>query len=206
MQLRLLTTSQEERKLYCQYWRKKLLGKKKLEFPAMLCPAIAEITKGFSFAYMQEAFVATLLALARDHTASLATDTNRWGCEPIHVGLERSDDDLDSFVLWRVIKVQIRVLREDMDNSSSAQIKLAGMSQQGAKAAREDSYASRTALATMTGWNGNILRDTEGGRHAWPWSHKAEAVVAAFSVQHDVAIPFEAPLRGTIRASIPTAF
>ncbi|GME28395.1 ATPase AAA+ type core [Neofusicoccum parvum] len=56
---------QEERVLYCEFWKNKLKGKKSIEFPDKLCPAIADITDGFSFAYLQEAFVATLLELAR---------------------------------------------------------------------------------------------------------------------------------------------
>ena len=49
---------------YCKFWRKKLDGSEDVEFPEVLDGAIASITDGFSFAYMQEAFVASLLAIA----------------------------------------------------------------------------------------------------------------------------------------------
>ena len=39
-------------------------GSGEVEFPVVLEKAIARITDGFSFAYMQEAFVASLLAIA----------------------------------------------------------------------------------------------------------------------------------------------
>lgn len=49
---------------YCRFWRRKLDGSEDVEFPEVLDKAIAKITQGFSFAYMQEAFVASLLAIA----------------------------------------------------------------------------------------------------------------------------------------------
>lgn len=49
---------------YCRFWRKKLDGSEDVEFPEVLDKPIARITEGFSFAYMQEAFVASLLAIA----------------------------------------------------------------------------------------------------------------------------------------------
>ena len=48
-----------------QYWQRKLKDSE-VEFPDKLAPAIAKITKGFSFAYLQEVMVAALLVIARD--------------------------------------------------------------------------------------------------------------------------------------------
>jgi transitional endoplasmic reticulum ATPase len=56
--------SMDQRVQYCEYWRTKLLDNEDIEFPTILNKAIASITKGFSFAYIQEAFVAALLAIA----------------------------------------------------------------------------------------------------------------------------------------------
>lgn len=56
----------KERTAYMKFWQAKLADNKDLEFPDKLCPAIAFITDGFSFAYLQEAMVASLLAIARD--------------------------------------------------------------------------------------------------------------------------------------------
>ena len=55
----------EQRVQYCEFWRHKLADNEEIEFPVKLNKAIASITKGFSFAYMQEAFVAALLEIAK---------------------------------------------------------------------------------------------------------------------------------------------
>ncbi|EAU84381.2 ATP-dependent Zn protease [Coprinopsis cinerea okayama7 len=54
----------EERKLYVQYWQKKLSGNEEIDFPDKMVDEIAEITDRFSFAYLKEAFVSTLVTLA----------------------------------------------------------------------------------------------------------------------------------------------
>ena len=55
----------DQRVQYCEFWRHKLMDNEEIEFPVKLNKAIASITKGFSFAYMQEAFVAALLEIAK---------------------------------------------------------------------------------------------------------------------------------------------
>ena len=65
--------SEEERVLYCNYWREKLKNKPSVEFPKKLCVAIAGITQEFSFAYMKEAFVATLLTIANRRSEDART-------------------------------------------------------------------------------------------------------------------------------------
>lgn len=57
----------DERTAYMKYWQGKLEGNSDVEMPDKMCPAIAKITKGFSFAYLQEAMIASLLIIARDH-------------------------------------------------------------------------------------------------------------------------------------------
>jgi len=54
----------EERKMYCRYWQAKLKGNDEIEFGDGLVERIAEWTSGFSFAYLKEAFVSTLLIIA----------------------------------------------------------------------------------------------------------------------------------------------
>lgn len=58
----------EERVLYCQYWYRKLLNHPLVAFPEDLCPVIARLTEGFSFAYLKELFITSLLILARGST------------------------------------------------------------------------------------------------------------------------------------------
>ncbi|KAL8781292.1 MAG: hypothetical protein Q9213_006067 [Squamulea squamosa] len=132
----------EERIAYCEFWRKKL-GKgdnskdngeaseadPDIEFPESLCKAIAGITGGFSFAYIQEAFVASLLAIAGAEEDS--ADEQNAGIDPalswdgrwseVYVGfatvpmVKDEDKELDQYVLWRQMKKQVKLLREELD-------------------------------------------------------------------------------------------
>ena len=52
-----------ERVKYCDYWRSKLAQYKAIDFPPSLSAALAEITEGFSFAYLKEAFIMSLLRI-----------------------------------------------------------------------------------------------------------------------------------------------
>lgn len=62
---------------------------------------MAHVTPGFSFAYMQECFVATLLALAREDDEA------------------DSRDDLDGYRLWVAFKEQADILRRDLDDQKT---------------------------------------------------------------------------------------
>ena len=123
-----------ERTLYTEYWRRKLAkAPTKIPFPEKLCPAIADITEDFSFAYMQEAFIATLLAIARDSTDEAGKYD---GCEDVSDlaayfrnrelghetggGPDHSHPELDGYKLWRAMKAQVKILRQDMGSSDPA--------------------------------------------------------------------------------------
>ena len=54
-----------QRVAYCEYWRKKLSDNEEFDFPEDVCAVIAEITEGFSYAYMKELIMAALLTVAR---------------------------------------------------------------------------------------------------------------------------------------------
>jgi SpoVK/Ycf46/Vps4 family AAA+-type ATPase len=56
---------EQERKLYTEYWRKKLVKNDTVDFPEELCGVIAQLSEGFSFAYLKELFVMALLSLVR---------------------------------------------------------------------------------------------------------------------------------------------
>lgn len=99
--------STEERVLYCDYWRSKLASKPTIKFPKKLCAPIAGITEDFSFAYLKEAFVATLLAIAGHRSE-----------EEIRGGGDEEGGDLDDYELWREMKEQVKLLRDDMDTRS----------------------------------------------------------------------------------------
>lgn len=113
-----------ERELYADFWRAKLSkNKNKVVFPKKLCPAMAGITDEFSFAYMQEAFVASLLDIARQDDDD---DPEQMDQRPRIIGSadvddeEEDPDDLDNYLLWRVFKEQVKVLRENMGTDDNA--------------------------------------------------------------------------------------
>lgn len=58
----------EERKGYAEYWRAKLVKNEVVDFPDEVVGLVAELTEGFSFAYMKELFVMSLLCLVRGWT------------------------------------------------------------------------------------------------------------------------------------------
>ncbi|KAK4545509.1 hypothetical protein LTR36_002859 [Oleoguttula mirabilis] len=129
----------DERTAYTKYWQGKLSDNEDLEFPDKLCPAVAKITPGFSFAYLQEAMVASLLAIARErdgfaerlcmeclesHVApgdgSTCTNDSKRPFKGLYDwvwAVKQADDedpDLDNYVLWRELKKQVRLLKEEL--------------------------------------------------------------------------------------------
>ncbi|RPD66739.1 P-loop containing nucleoside triphosphate hydrolase protein [Lentinus tigrinus ALCF2SS1-7] len=56
--------TEEERTLYVQYWQDKLKSNDSISFPDDLVEEVASGTDGFSFAYLKEAFVSSLVLLA----------------------------------------------------------------------------------------------------------------------------------------------
>lgn len=97
--------NESQRVAYAQYWQKKLESNKDIEFPDALCKAIASITDGFSFAYIQEAMVASLLAIAAEDSDEQNSSSG--------------DDELDKLVLWREIKKQVKILRDEMGDEEA---------------------------------------------------------------------------------------
>jgi transitional endoplasmic reticulum ATPase len=108
-----------------------------MEFPDELCLAIAKITDGFSFAYIQEAFVAALVEIAAGREAAvygeIKKDTvvmdewefveeeeeDRSANADSPAGGGGDDDqrpDLDKYLLWRVIKKQVAILRKELND------------------------------------------------------------------------------------------
>lgn len=116
----------EQRVQYCEFWRKKLDDNADVEFPARLSNAIAAITKGFSFAYIQEAFVAALLAIANgdaddDDVEDQMRTLTCAGDDPSNLkallmNSVADDGDLERYVLWKEIKKVIKTLREELES------------------------------------------------------------------------------------------
>lgn len=116
-----------QRVRYAQFWQRKLQHNDDIEFPDNLCPAIAKITDKFSFAYMQEAFVASLLAIASRPKENEA-QADRWAGpeDPISAMQDAlalmvllnggdGDPELEKLILWKEMQKQVKILREEMD-------------------------------------------------------------------------------------------
>ncbi|KAK3169885.1 hypothetical protein OEA41_009269 [Lepraria neglecta] len=92
------------------------------------------ITEGFSFAYIQEAFVTALLSIVQTQRANLV--------EPDASGISTSDD-LRSNAVWQAISKQVQTLRKEMKDS-----------RQSVEDAEKNSIMSdaRSSSATSTGF------------------------------------------------------
>ena len=98
-----------ERVKYCDFWKAKLSKKKAIEFPPNLSEAIAGITEGFSFAYLKEAFVTSLLMIVGSRRGSKEIQSLPEA--------EEGPPELRSLLLWRVMSKQVKVLRGQMEDS-----------------------------------------------------------------------------------------
>ena len=97
--------NEHERTLYCEFWRDKLEKNDSVVFPKKLSPAMAHITPGFSFAFLQECFVATLLVLARGEGESEPEQFN---------AIFSKEDGLEKYELWVVFKKEANILRKEI--------------------------------------------------------------------------------------------
>ncbi|KAK3067459.1 hypothetical protein LTR53_015671 [Teratosphaeriaceae sp. CCFEE 6253] len=120
--------NEHERTIYCEYWRHKLEHNDAIVFPKKLAPAMAHITLGFSFAFLQECFVATLLILARgqDDEAEMDRDDD--------------DDDLGQYEMWRLFKQQADILRKEVEGQDG------DASQCAAEACEDEVWAGQEML------------------------------------------------------------
>lgn len=121
----------DQRVQYAEFWQKKLKGNDDIEFPDDLRPAIAKITENFSFAYMQEAFVASLLAIA---VRKEAGDVERYAGPHDPLALvgkldsvlkfdgDDEDPNLSKLILWKEIQKQVKILREEIDNGGDSEV------------------------------------------------------------------------------------
>ena len=94
--------------LLIRVYRSKLSKNSSLRLPTQISSAIASITEGFSFAYLQEAFVTALLSIIQTQRAS--------SVQPNASGISTSDD-LASNAVWQAISKQVQTLRKEMKDS-----------------------------------------------------------------------------------------
>lgn len=113
-----------ERARYCEFWRSvssrpkgvftlitsprsKILKRTSLSLDEKFSSAVAEITEGFSFAYLQVAFVSALLCIVQAEKSQVNVPTETNG----------SSDDLVSNSIWKAMQSQVAILRKEMRDS-----------------------------------------------------------------------------------------
>jgi transitional endoplasmic reticulum ATPase len=57
--------ARDDRVRYAEHWRKKLADNEDIEFTDEMCQVVADLTPEYSYAYMQEVFISSLMVVAR---------------------------------------------------------------------------------------------------------------------------------------------
>jgi transitional endoplasmic reticulum ATPase len=115
--------TETERMAYCRYWRQKYIESGEVDFPNDICVVVAKATNGFTFAYLKELFVSSLLLLVRSATDGLKDSID-------DEDAITKDDELKSGVpevdipahiqnnrLLKIIVTQVQGLLEDMNST-----------------------------------------------------------------------------------------
>ena len=123
--------SQPERIRYAEYWRAKLAENSKIDYTDGITEAFADATEGFSFAYLKEVFITSLLAivgarrLGKEEPEGLEDDEGETnGHANGHANNDFNKDAtpvLEEALLWRVLRKQIKVLRVQMEEAEKAE-------------------------------------------------------------------------------------
>ena len=119
--------SHEDRVRYAQFWRSKLSRNKKVAFPESLSQAFADQTEGFSFAYLKEVFITSLLLIVGAQREGLdvpeGLDEDDTGINGVEV--HGNSGHVGEGLLGRVIGKQVKVLRNEMEEAEGAKDPLA---------------------------------------------------------------------------------
>ncbi|KAK0261883.1 hypothetical protein LTS09_003976 [Friedmanniomyces endolithicus] len=155
--------NEHERTLYCTYWRQKLSHNAAIVFPAKLAPAMSRITPGFSFAFLQECFVATLLILARgeDDDDDDAHAARGGGGE---------DEGLEKYELWRVFRRQADILRKEVEGEEGQQVQ---QQRQGMLAVGWEEEEGGPVTPAYSAMSGEPTENDKTVRHD-AWSRRAD--------------------------------
>jgi transitional endoplasmic reticulum ATPase len=151
----------DQRVQYAQFWQHKLESNKDVAFPDALCSKIAEITDDFSFAYMQEAFVASLLAIAvrggKNHNTIINHDKWSGPDDPLtntssllhalHLGGGDDDPDFKHLELWQEMQKQVKILRDEMGEEKGGDV--AKMKTQNSGSQRRESVMREKRMEEM---------------------------------------------------------
>ena len=108
----------------CQYWQAKLESNPHIDFTYEVCQAVAAATEGFTFAYLKELFVQTLLVYVSggaddiDAGASLGDDGGNVDEETEHPTV-RLTKRLEANQFYQTLRQKIEALAEDLEAEES---------------------------------------------------------------------------------------
>ncbi|KAI9823491.1 MAG: hypothetical protein M1819_001345 [Sarea resinae] len=100
------TPAFEQRQRYCQVWNDKLLPKPSVDVSAAVPEQVASVTDGFSFAYLKELYLSTLLSLYRKSSGRATLD------EYEHEDNDEDDQKFGQF--GNLLRKQAATLRSEM--------------------------------------------------------------------------------------------
>ena len=122
-----------ERERYADYWRSKLVKNQKVDFPEGLSTAIADMTDGFSFAYLKEAFIASLLTIVGAKRAGLEEPegltevngeingvANGKVSSEVNGTTNAKENAFKDVLLWKVMNKQAQTLRIEMEDAKKS--------------------------------------------------------------------------------------
>ena len=110
----------QERALYAQYWQQKLQSNADIDFTDGVCQAVAESTEGFTFAYLKELFVQTLLMHITGQTGDNGevTPEEQGTSETKRTGNSVDNSvstDLQRNRFYQILHRRIKALSEDLE-------------------------------------------------------------------------------------------
>jgi transitional endoplasmic reticulum ATPase len=121
--------NEDERLAYCQYWRRKFIDSDEVDFPEDICHAIAKLTEKFTFAYLKELFVSSLLLLVgsgKDEFGGSASEMASAG----EASTPRStlpsfpvSQNVQDNLLFKTIESQAHALLADLDSGATSAVK-----------------------------------------------------------------------------------
>jgi AAA+ superfamily predicted ATPase len=100
-----------ERVAYCRQWATQFANKGTVDFPDDVCHVIAKLTLGFSFAYLKELFISSLLILSQSQKANGRTDLNETTVNGAADDTAASDTNID--------KADVNIDANNADTSDS---------------------------------------------------------------------------------------
>jgi transitional endoplasmic reticulum ATPase len=118
--------TEAERLAYCRYWRQKYIELDEVDFLDEICAVVAKATNGFTFAYLKEMFISSLLLLVRSATDGLedVIDDEDAIVENNETDSGVSESDVPVHLrdnrLLKIIMIQVRVLLEDMNSTNTS--------------------------------------------------------------------------------------